>query len=318
VRWLLSGFVGFALLSSTASSGWAQSAPSADAAGARGLAPDGTAPTNDILPAPKRELVPWEAARIEIALGRLQLSPYKFRVLRKHEAFAAEQCERSYQVTMSHGAPALRATFKSPHEAWALLLDTQAGTDWVREFDQAGQRLRVHYQQPPLQPIRIEISRQPTSAVADAADVQAAKPEVRRLEAPTLWHLTEASDEWFVQYVLPSLYRLNPRWDLHAMLEDAKRLRPADNAPQATAVSASVAKSIAGLDSPELEVRSAAKQELRQLGLSAQIPLEQALRSDISTQQRQAILALLEALKPQSADSPTRLAYWLSGDPAWR
>ena len=79
-----------------------------------------------------------------------------------------------------------------------------------------------------------------------------------------------------------------------------------------------LAQSIAELDSTDRRVREVAKQKLRETGLAAQIPLEQLRGGPLSSQQRSTVEELLAELEPRSADTPTRLAYWLSGDPNWR
>ncbi len=118
--------------------------------------------------------------------------------------------------------------------------------------------------------------------------------------------------------MLPALVRLNSTWDLPQALAAAKRMRGYGELGNTNADKHELAQSIAELDSTDRRVRESAKQKLRETGLAAQIPLEQLRGGPLSPQQRSTVEELLAELEPRSADTPTRLAYWLSGDPNWR
>ncbi len=128
--------------------------------------------------------------------------------------------------------------------------------------------------------------------------------------------MTEQNSPEFSQYVLPSLVRLNSSWDLPRALAAARRMRGFSE--RGSAAKHELAQSIAELDSADRCVRESAKQKLRETGLAAQIPLQQLRGGPLSPQQRSTVDELLAELEPRSADTPTRLAYWLSGDPNWR
>lgn len=264
------------------------------------------------------EILPRDAAELEIALGRIRLVPDRFRIVRKHEQFdwpmpgadtaesnpAKLSCARSLQIATQDGRPTAKLSYSDPQEKWSLCVDNIVGAEWTRELLDAHPPIQVQYTQRPHQHIVIKI------------DGVGAKQIV--LSSQTLWHLTEENSPEFQRYVLPALVRLNHAWDLPQALAAAKRMRGYAEPGQATAAKHELAQSIAELDSSDRRMREMAKQKLRDTGLAAQIPLEQLRGGPLSPQQRSTVEELLAELEPRSADTPTRLAYWLSGDPNWR
>lgn len=290
------------------------------------------------LPVPAPEVLPRESAELEIALGRIRLVPDRFRIVRKHEQFdwpviqdtasstsstsnatngstnnatnnstataAVKNCSRSMQVAAQEGRPTVKLSYTDPIEKWTLSVDNIVGAEWTRELLDSSPVIKVTYVQRPHQPIAITI---------DGVSKQPIK-----LSSLTLWHLTEQNSAEFVTYVLPALVRLNPTWDLPQALAAAKRMRGYGEFSNSSAAKHELAQSIAELDSVDRRVREAAKQKLREAGLAAQIPLEKLRGGPLSSQQRSTVEELLGELEPRSADTPTRIAYWLSGDPNWR
>lgn len=282
------------------------------------------------LPAPAPEVLPRESAELEIALGRIRLVHDRFRIVRKHEQFdwpaiqdtatsisasnnasnnatataAVKNCSRSMQVAAQEGRPTVKLSYTDPKEKWTLSVDNIVGAQWTRELLDSSPVIKVTYIQRPHQPIVITI---------DGVSKQPIK-----LSSLTLWHLTEQNSAEFERYVLPALVRLNPTWDLPQALAAAKRMRGYSEFSHTSAAKHELAQSIAELDSVDRRVREAAKQKLREAGLAAQIPLEKLRGGPLSSQQRSTVEELLGELEPRSADTPTRIAYWLSGDPNWR
>lgn len=282
------------------------------------------------LPAPPPEVLPRESAELEIALGRMRLVPDRFRIVRKHEQFewpttqdtapstsstnnstnnstataAVKNCSRSMQVAAQEGRPTVKLSYTDPKERWTLSVDNIVGAQWTRELLDCSPVIKVTYVQRPHQPIAITI---------DGVSQQPIK-----LSSLTLWHLTEQNSTEFERYVLPALVRLNPTWNLPQALAAAKRMRGYSEFSNTSAAKHELAQSIAELDSVDRRVREAAKQKLREAGLAAQIPLEKLRGGPLSSQQRSTVEELLGELEPRSADTPTRIAYWLSGDPNWR
>ena len=299
--------------------------------GSWALGQDRPTPASDTAcPASRQQLpdvLPREAAELEIALGRLRLVPDRFRIVRRHDQFdwpnvaaeatasketnaptstntTAKQCSRSIQVATQDGRPTVKLSYADPREKWTLTVDGMVGAEWTRELIDHNPVIKVQYTQRPHQPIAITI---------DGVQKQPIK-----LSALTLWHLTEQRSPEFEQYVLPALVRLNSAWDLPQALAAAKRMRGYGEMGHTTSAKHELAQLIAELDSADRRVREAAKQKLRETGLAAQIPLEQLRGGPLSPQQRSTVEELLAEFEPRSADTPTRLAYWLSGDPNWR
>ncbi len=284
------------------------------------------------------EVLPRDAAELEIALGRIRLVPDRFRIVVKHDQFDwpaaapvapaiaesankepankesaskesshkdyVKACRRSLQVATQEGRPTVKLSYADPFEKWYLTVDQLIGAEWTRELTQEGKTIKVQYTQRPHQPIAITI--------------EGASDKPIRLSAITLWHLTEQKAPEFERYVLPALMRLNSTWDLPQALAAAKRMRSANDPAQITMAKHELAQSIAELDASDRRVREAAKQKLRDSGLAAQIPLEQLRGGPLTPQQRSTVEELLGELEPRSADTPTRLAYWLAGDLNWR
>ncbi|MCC6508932.1 MAG: hypothetical protein IT423_07485 [Pirellulaceae bacterium] len=282
-------------------------------------------------------VLPGDIAELEIALGRLRLAGDRFRIIRKHDQFGDDSPvaagataqsndvaaapsrvdpsvstadvklrpgQRSLQVSMADGRPTLRLSYSDQQEKWTLNLDATIGAEWTREWTVADRPVKVDYKQPPHQPIAIVIT--------------GAATQPQKITGCSLWHLTEQNSLEFNTYILPALVRLNPTWDLPQALASAKRLRAQCGLNELASCQRELAQLIADLESSEHGVRSAAKQKMRDLGLASQIPLEQLRRGQLSIEQRSTIDEMLAALEPRSADTPTRLAYWLSGDPNWR
>lgn len=264
------------------------------------------------------EVLPRESAELEIALGRIRLVPDRFRIVRKHEQFewptstkdtttdsnfVKVSGTRSLQVATQDGRPTVKLSYADPVEKWTLCVDNVVGAEWTRELLDASPAVTVQYTQRPHQHIVVKID--------------GAGPKQVVLSGQTLWHLTEQNAAEFKRYVLPALVRLNRGWDLPQALAAAKRMRGFNDLNQTTAKH-ELAQSIADLDSSDRRLRESAKQKLRDTGLAAQIPLEQLRGGPLSPQQRSTVDELLTELEPRSADTPTRLAFWLSGDPNWR
>ena len=270
------------------------------------------------------EVLPRDAAELEIALGRIRLVPDRFRIVRKHEQFdwpaatstAASsdnqgqptatrgQCSRSLQVVAEEGRPTVKLSYQDPQEKWTLTVDNIVGAEWTRELPDGQRTIEISYSQRPHQPIVITIA--------------GISPRPIQMRAATLWHFTEQMSPEFEQYVLPALVRLNSTWRLPEALAAAKRMRGQNTQANSTSAKHELAQCIAELDSTDRRVREVAKQKLREAGLAAQIPLQQLRGGPLSPQQRSTLDELLGELEPRSADTPTRLAYWLTGDPTWR
>jgi hypothetical protein len=252
----------------------------------------------------QRPIVPSEAAELEIALGRLRLVRDRFKIVTRHEAFTDAPGERSLQVSFHDGQPALQARYSDPLETWTLQVDATLGASWTREFTAEGRPIKVVYSQPPHRPIEIELSGATRTPV--------------KMSGLSLWHLMQQNPRGFAAYVVPSLERLNASWDLRQTYALARQVDRTAYTTDGAIDKAAIAECVTDLESNERQTRTAALERLRQSGLAAHLPLEQLLQSELSVQQRQTLERLLDGLEPRSADTPTRLAYWLSGDPAWR
>lgn len=257
-----------------------------------------------LIPSTTREIVPRNVVSMEIALGRLRLGASSYKIVKKHESFEDESCHRSIQVSSVEGRPTLRAIYNDPKEKWSIQFDMNVGVQWAREYTDSGVPIRIEYSQQPRQPIVIRLSH--------------GSEATQSISQPTLWHFIEKNDLEFSKYVLPSLLRLNPCWDLRGTLETAKRYRNRLERMGESRDIVNLTQSVADLEASDQSVRAAAIEHLRRAGLSAYIMLEQFSRGELAPQQRRVIDQLLTGLEPRSADTPTRLAYWLSGDPNWR
>ncbi len=255
-------------------------------------------------------LLPQEVAEVEIALGKLRLVPDRFRIVRKHEQFTIDQLqvERMIQVSTTAGRPALRLAYQDVEEKWNVNLDPLAGCWWERTLRSDKQTTTVEYNQMPGAPIHITVTKTCDGAVQSKD----------KLTASTLWHLTEQNSPVFTQHVVPALKRLNPAWDLPDLLATAKRMRAQCLGSEDEPCGQAMQRWIADLESSDHSVRASAIEKLRSAGLAAHQPLEKLAHQPLSAQQRSTINELLAELEPRTADTPTRLAYWLSGDPTWR
>lgn len=257
--------------------------------------------------APASSILPSEVAELEIALGRMRLVHDRFRIIRKHEQFAdgspdrqSPSIQRSLQVSISDGRPQLRFNYRDQHERWIVLVDNIVGVEWSRQVERDGQSLQVQYWQRPRAPIVIAVT--PSNA------------ETRKLSADTLWHFTQQSPPDFVQHVLPALRRLNPAWDLPALLSAAHTARQRCRATESQQSPVELTEWMLALDAEDHHARHAAERRLAESGLSVQLPLEQLARGRLSIQQRSIVEQVLGNLQPRTADTPTRLAYWMAGD----
>lgn len=254
--------------------------------------------------AAERPIVPSEAAEIEIVFGRLQLVPHRFRILRRQETFVDGTGWRTLQVSAVEGRPNLRACYYEESDKWSLQFDATIGAQWSRETTCNGRPLKIDYSQKPQQPVVILIT--------------GLQPKPTKISGASLWHLTEQNAPEFASFVLPALKRLNCAWDLPGTLATAKQFRLQAGLDEDQIDRPALVQCVADLESSERAVRADAVERLRIAGVTAQIPLFQMTQSQLTTQQRKTIEQLLTALEPRTADTPTRLAYWLSGDPSWR
>lgn len=252
----------------------------------------------------KREVVSKETVGIEIALGRLRLVSTRYKILKRHESFEGDSCQRSIQVSSVEGKPTLRALYSDPNEKWSIQFDSMVGAQWTREYSEKDVPIKIEYSQKPKQLITIRIRK--------GSDV------AKTISQPTLWHFVENNDLEFSTLVLPSLLRLNPCWDIKGTLDTAKLFRDKAGLSGKMSEIGQWTQCVADLEDSDQTVRAAAIEQLRNAGLSAQILLERLSRGELSCHQRHIVDQLLAGLEPRSADTPTRIAYWLSGDPDWR
>lgn len=337
MRWLLSGFVGLALIGCAMRNASAQAAPSVDRTSAltvgsvaladraersadpiladrrSELLPADLTPSESKTPQPKtpiyRELFSREAGELELALGRIQLNSQHFRVMRKHESFD-DGGERSYQVSIHEGSPTLRVVYRDQHEDWLLHCDFHEGTTWTRSFDFDSGRATVEYTQLRNRPIAITVTQD---------NLKDPKQGTKKWSGQSLWHMLQLHDPDFDRIVKPSLMRLNADWKLDETLAAADRILAVSSSKNSESAEVVVARCLRELESPESSRRLEAAATLRGLGLAAQIPLSRSVAGGkLTPHQRDAVNKLLDALQPQSPDTPTRLAYWLSGDPSRR
>ena len=252
---------------------------------------------------PQLPIVPSDVAGIEIAFGRLRLTPDRYRIVRRQETFAENSGWRTLQVSVVDSRPALRASFADQFERWTVQLDSTIGAEWSREISAQGRTIKIDYSQKPQQSIVIVVSGAESKAI--------------RMSGDTLWHLTEQNPHGFSSYVLPALKRLNHNWNLPGTLATAKTARSANGLDDDHFDPSMLLQCVEELESTDRIVRAAAAERLRSAGVSAQIPLFELTHRQLTMQQRKTIEQLLVALEPRSADTPTRLAYWLSGCTDW-
>ncbi len=130
--WLCSGLVGLnvhrgdALFAQTAATGTCSD--------------DGSSPAASRSPAKQPEVLPRDAAELEIALGRIRLVPDRFHIVRKHEQFewpgikAPQACSRSLHVTTQDKRLTVKLSYADPQEKWSLNIDALVGAEWTREL----------------------------------------------------------------------------------------------------------------------------------------------------------------------------------------
>ena len=269
-----------------------------------GQSPEADAQEHEPAAPPRPAIIPGDAAEIEIAYGRLRLMPRRYRIVRRQETAKEPAVSRSVQVTAVDGRPTLRARYVDQSEKWSLQFDAVLGAQWSREMTVGGRALKVDYSQRPQQPIFIAISGLGASP--------------KQMTGATLWHLTEQNRPEFTDYILPSLARLNSSWNLPQTLAMAKQFREQSGLAADRIDQAALVQCVTDLESSDRELRTSAVEQLRVAGVTAHIPLVELSQRPLTTQQRKTVEQLLSALEPRSADTPTRLAYWLSGDPSWR
>jgi len=247
------------------------------------------------------EILPRALAEFELALGRIRLARDRYRIVRQHEEFPEGRGERAVQISVQSGRPTLRLTYHDLQEDWSMQIDNTSGVNWTRRFQSQERETTVTYQQPPGQRIRISVSGYPGV-----------------IEGESLWHLCQQDPPGFRAAVYPALRRLNPRWELPQSLTVATGLRRTLRSDGATIDMKNLVELLDCLESSDRGERTAAFERLDAAGLSIQFPLQQLARGPLAPQQRQMVLGLLDRLEPRSEDTPTRVAYWLSGDPNWR
>ncbi len=89
----------------------------------------------------------------------------------------------------------------------------------------------------------------------------------------TLWHIVAANEPEFQLYVLPSLQRLNSKWDMIATVEEVRNIRKSRQLSEELMDADAVLECVEGLDSAQRTVRCQAADRLHSAGLAAQLPL---------------------------------------------
>lgn len=235
----------------------------------------------------------------ELVLGRLQLSPETFRIGTVHERTPISgDRERvtSTSVSVLRGRPTLQYQERGGDETWRIACKSDHFVHVLYSLGSGVECQTLTYQQPVSGPV---------SAKVEYGDGRS----VEQVQGVSLWHIAIEEPDFFGAHLQPLLMRLNPSWDVAALVANTQNLM---NKPVHQSDSVRIQSLVRKLDDPCSAERSAAALELGQMGLAAEQQLCKCLTKDLSPQQKLVIEKLIAAMQPVGNDTPMRLAVWMS------
>ena len=167
----------------------------------------------------------------------------------------------------------------------------------VREYRDADPEMRVEYHQP---------------AVGDCHLTIVSGTQSEQISAPTLWHLLLADPVTCRSYLIPIFDQLHSSWDLFAK---ARRLESlliqvgGQKGPRQQ-----LRRWVNQLDAPEFVTRRAAERELREAGFVTLSYRDLLGSQTLSAEQRVRLARIQRSLRPETGDTPQRVAAWLRYD----
>ena len=251
-----------------------------------------------------KRFIPASLARVEIVLGRLQLSNEHFRI---GAAFERTQLEdgrertRSISISTYRGRPTLqfRDSGGDEHIHLSFKADRNVDIEQTVGRDQDSYSMRYHQTNDGSISLHVDFS--------DGRDSL-------EIESLSLWHLAMEEPRAFDAYMLPCLCRLEPSWQIARMIETVRGIKKIPLLKGLNGDAEDFNRLIKQLDAELSAERTAAMSQLESMGVAAEPRLRQCLTTQLTSQQEQSVKRLLNGLQPSGNDTPMRIAIWLSDD----
>ena len=242
-------------------------------------------------------------AAFRMVLGRISLDVRKYRVGQfrfKTDANGKpsdNKIIRSLNLTLERGSPNLVLHRKQENQNWVI---EAKGNGRTRiQFDESSSNYSVVWDQPSHGIISVVIREGDTST---------------SIKALSLWHIWFERPQICKEHLFPMLSKIEPNWNLELIARETDtRLK------EALAISPIVSEKrvrdlLQDFNSNDSTIRDRAHRELRYLGLAALTPMMVTNLEPLGPEQSRRIERLIQTMRPNTDDTPNRLASWLSCD----
>ena len=254
-----------------------------------------TAPLSDLLQG---------NASFRMVLGRAILDSKRYRVGQFRFKKTADSNDelpadtlRTLTISLEQGLPNLVLYRSTDKERW--MIEARGNGRCEIHYTNAAEKYTLTWDQPASGMIRVDL------------DNQGVKKTVTAL---SIWHFRFEEPELCTQHLFPMLSKLEPNWNLELIatetekrIEEVLRIEPQVNERR-------IHELMQEFSSNNASTRDKAHRELRAMGLAILTPLLMVDTERLDLEQRLRIERLIQNMKPNTDDTPNRLAAWLAGD----
>jgi hypothetical protein len=238
-----------------------------------------------------------------MVLGRVSLDVRKYRVGQfrfKTDANGKpsdSKIIRSLNITLERGSPNLVLHRKQESQNWNI--EAKGNGRTRLQFDDNANNYSVVWDQPAHGVISVVVREGDKST---------------SIKALSLWHIWFERPEICKDHLFPMLSKIEANWNLELIARETDtRLK------EALAISPIVSEKkvrdlLQEFNSNDSTVRDRAHRELRYLGLAALTPMMVTNLEPLGPEQSRRIERLIQTMRPNTDDTPNRLASWLSCD----
>lgn len=238
-----------------------------------------------------------------MVLGRVSLDVRKYRVGQfrfktdPNGKPTDSKTIRSLNITLERGSPNL--VLHRKHESQNWIIEAKGNGRTRLQFDDSASDYSIVWDQP---------SHGIISIVVREGDKRTS------LKSLSLWHIWFERPEICKEHLFPMLSKVESNWNLELIaLETDTRLK------EALAISPIVSEKkvrdlLQDFNANDSVIRDRAHRELRYLGLAALTPMMVTNLEPLGPEQSRRIQRLIQTMRPNTDDTPNRLASWLSCD----
>lgn len=243
-------------------------------------------------------------ASFRMVLGRAILDSKRYRVGQFRFKKSADSTDelpadtlRTLTISLEQGLPNLVLYRSTETERW--MIEARGNGRCKIHYTNSAETYALTWDQPARGMIQVNL---------------ACKGVEKAYSGLSIWHLRFEEPELCAQHLFPMLSKLEPNWNLELIatetekrIEEVLQIEPQVNERE-------IHELMQEFSSNNASTRDKAHRELRAKGLAILTPLLMVDTERLDLEQRLRIERLIQNMKPNTDDTPNRLAAWLAGD----